>query len=87
MKRLWKLLLLTVIFSLVLVACGGGETEDTAEPAATEESSSATPTTEPTPALSEETETPMNTYIVGALIGLVVVFAGAAWVRAQRGKK
>lgn len=59
----------------------------TAEPAPTEESQPASPTAEPTPALSEETETPMNTYIVGALIGLVVVFAGAAWVRAQRGKK
>lgn len=56
----------------------------TAEPAPTEP---ATPTTEPTPALSEETETPMNTYAVGALIGLIVVFALAAWARLQRGKK
>jgi len=56
----------------------------TAEPAPTKV---ATPTTEPTPALSEETETPMNTYAVGALIGLVVVFAIAAWVRLRRGRQ
>ena len=58
----------------------------TAEPAPTQDQD-ATPTAEPTPALSEETETPMNTYAVGALIGLIVVFAGAAWARVRRGKK
>ncbi|GAB4578846.1 MAG: pullulanase-type alpha-1,6-glucosidase [Anaerolineales bacterium] len=56
----------------------------TAEPVPTKV---ATPTSEPTPALSEETETPMNTYIIGALIGLIVVFGWAAWARLQRGKK
>ncbi|NUM44364.1 MAG: DUF3372 domain-containing protein, partial [Anaerolineales bacterium] len=56
----------------------------TAEPAPTRVPTS---TPESTPALSEETETPTNTYIVGALIGLVVVFGLAAWARMRKGKK
>lgn len=59
----------------------------TAEPAPTENVTDATPTAEPTPAVETNTENSTNTYIIGALIGLVVVFAGAAWVRARRGKK
>ncbi len=45
-----------------------------------------TPTPEPTPGPDSQTETPANTLAVGALIGLVVVFGLAVWMRARRGK-
>lgn len=45
------------------------------------------PTPTPLPPAVPAAERPLNTYLVGALIGLIVVFALAAWARMRRGRK